>query len=163
MGFRIESDNCWKSVFKNLQQLKQVFLTFFTDGLMRFKGGRYFNYYALCVPWIAINLIGIVLDFTTSVIYYWDSNRVLWNDVNFMLDMLEVKNTEEVLQVIQVILEDQYILVNPIVSAAQFIALCASKFFVPLVILLMFGLLSIKSMWAVIAENKRIQSHLRRV
>ena len=127
---------------------------------MRFKGGRYFNYYALCVPWIAINLIGIALDLTTSVIYYRDYNNVLWKDIYFVLDMLEVKNPAEVLEVIQ---ENHYILIYSVNLSAQFMVLFASKFFIPLVVLLTFGLLSIKSMWAVIAENKRIQSHLRRV
>jgi hypothetical protein len=140
---------------------KSEFKIFFylQDALMRRKGGRYFNFYALCVPWICINKVGIILDLTTFYIYFRDYTKLLW-DLDHFLVMVEVKNIDVMYEAFKT---HHSTIMYPIFIGPQFLAFVAAKFFVPLFFMLMFGLLSIKSMWEVIADNKRIQTYLRRV
>lgn len=130
----------------------------FVDGLMRNKGNRYFNYFALCVPWIVMNIVGISLDVVTFFVYQSDYSKLLW-DLYHVMTMMEVSNRDEVRKVLS---KNYSVLTYPIFNVPQILSFIAAKLFLPLFFLLIFGLLSIKSMWAVIAENKRIRVFLQR-
>lgn len=133
-------------------------IEFFADGLNRQRGGKYFNFYALCLPWIVMNFVGLVIDVSAAINYFGDYMSVLW-DITVLLEMLAVQNVEEV----RPILTDRHqTVIYPTAMAIQNMYLAASKMFLPLLYCFMFGLLSIKSMWQVVSENKRIQVHLAR-
>jgi hypothetical protein len=123
------------------------------------RGGKYFNYYALCLPWIVMNFAGIVLDLAVTINYYDDYLSVLW-DVTHFLDLLGVQNVDAVRPIL---IEHDYHIIYPIAMAMQIIHLVSSKLLIPLLFLFIFGLMSIKSMWRVVAENKRIQTRLARL
>jgi hypothetical protein len=106
-----------------------------------------------------MNIAGIVLDLSTFFIYFIDSQTILW-DYLHILTMMEVENIAEVSPAFT---KHNSNVLFQAVRASQLIALAASKLFVPLLFLLVFGLFSIKTMWEVIAENKRIRSYLHRV
>jgi hypothetical protein len=123
------------------------------------RGGKYFNYYALCLPWIVMNFAGIVLDLAVTINYYDDYLSVLW-DITHFLDLLGVQNADAVRPIL---IEQDYHIIYPIAMAMQIIHLVSSKLLIPLLFLFIFGLMSIKSMWRVVAENKRIQTRLARL
>lgn len=60
-------------------------------------------------------------------------------------------------------MENKSTALYPAVLAPQTMFLSTSKLFLPLVFLFVFGLLAIKSMWEVIAQNKRIQDRMKRI
>jgi hypothetical protein len=145
-----------------VNEQKNNFLNFLSDGLNRRKGGRYFNYYALCVPFIVMNFIGLALDITATLIYLNKANRLVW-DISHLLGMLEVQNYDEVLAVIVEDPEMGDIISYSAIMATQLIFFITSKLFVPLLVLFGFGLLSIKTMWDFVDENKRKQNLIRRI
>lgn len=105
-----------------------------------------------------LNILGIILDLSTFFVYQNDRQKLMWN-LYYILDMLEVRNYAEVKDALD---ESHSMIYYSILKPPEFISFVASKFFVPLFFMFIFGLLSIKSMWEVIAENKRVQVFLRR-
>lgn len=132
----------------------------FTDGVNRWNGRQNFNYYALCFPWIIMNFVGIVLDCAATTYYfihYWE----LIKDIAFIADLMEVKNRE----IFKALLSNRIVQMKVFsVSTTSVLKMfcVTSKVFLPLLILLLTGLMSIKSMWEVVKENKRLQILYRR-
>lgn len=105
-----------------------------------------------------MNFTGLLLDVVATFVYAKDFFRVQ-SDFSYILTVLDVINYDEVQpQVMRHKLTAEY----ATSSATTFMIIAASKFFVPLLFLFIFGLLSIKSMWEVVSENKRIQDRLTR-
>lgn len=106
-----------------------------------------------------MNFVGLTLDSVATIIYFLDYLK-LRTDISYLLEMLEVKNYDEVYPVLK---DNEDIALDPASIPSMLLAFTTGKMFLPLLILLMLGLLSIKSMWEVIDENKRIQTNLRRI
>lgn len=126
----------------------------------RKKGRRHFNYNVFCLPWIIMNFVGILLDIAATA-YYFNHFVNVWKDLFFLADLMEVKNTEK-LQIFFKDFEIQVKVFNSATSSILTMIFLTSKCFLPLLILLTTGLMSIKSIWEVVKENKRLQILYRR-
>lgn len=129
------------------------------DGLNRRKGGRHFNYYALCIPWIVMNFIGLALDLFSTYFYSSDYFHILW-DFKYVVYLLGVKNPSRNLLQFFVVNEENAL--ETATLATTYTYMFTSKLFLPLLVFLVLGLMSIKSMWEVICDNKRTQTRLIR-
>lgn len=127
---------------------------YFTDGLRRTKGGRHFNYFALCFPWIVMTFFALTLDLVATYMYMTDYFKILFNS-KYLSKLLDVKNPEEFENIIW--RHDEIVVVYHVVVATTYMYSLTSKLFLPLMVFFLMGIVSIKSMWEVVAENKRIQ------
>lgn len=106
-----------------------------------------------------MNFLALALDTTASLIYLSDYLKLLW-DTSYVIDLSEVRNSQEVLPYI---MEHRQTAAYPVVQAPQLVYFATAKLFLPLLLLLVLGMLAIKSMWEVVADNKRLRKYLRRV
>lgn len=107
-----------------------------------------------------MNFLGLALDLVATYFYASDYFHILW-DIKYIFELLGVKNPSRNLLRFIVSNEENVIGIAAIATSYTFIV--ASKLFFPLLVFFVLGLLSIKSMWEVICDNKRIELRLRRL
>ena len=105
-----------------------------------------------------MNFTGLILDVTATSIYMTDYFRVL-TDYTHILVLIKVRDFQKAVEVIRDHHENVH--VQTIQMTVNMYSV-SSKIFLPLLLMCLFGLLAIKSMWAVVSDNKRIQNRLRR-
>lgn len=126
----------------------------------RKKGGCHFNYFALCLPWIIMNFVGILMDIGATI-YYFNHYFKLSKDISYILELMEVKNYEVVGALLKDLRVNLSFYISATSSALKMVCM-TSKGVIPLIVLLSTGLMSIKSMWEVVKENKRLQMLFKR-
>lgn len=110
-----------------------------------------------CIPWIVFNFLGIALDIAATAVYMIDYFKLL-HDFKFILELLAVKNHSVFAEIIK---NKQEIVHFPALQVTMLAFSTTSKLYLPAVLLLVFGVLSIKSMYNVVIENEIIQTRLR--
>lgn len=101
-----------------------------------------------------MNFVGLVLDLTATVVYMIDYFRIR-ADFNHVLILMGVKDYGRAFELIK---NYQKRVQFPATQATLYVYCISSKMFLPLLLFFVFGIVSIKSMWEVVSENRRAQN-----
>lgn len=100
-----------------------------------------------------MTFFALTLDLVATYMYMTDYFKILFNS-KYLSKLLGVRNPEEFEDIIW---KHDEIAVYHAAVASTYMYSLTSKLFLPLMVFFLMGIVSIKSMWEVVAENKRIQ------
>lgn len=129
-------------------------------GMNRKKGGRFFNYFWFCFPWTVTNLIDVALCTTAFFVYYFDYKKTL-NDITSFLDLVEI--TSHVDELEKIFIEKKEEILYDVLVPSEFMYLFASKYYFPLLIPFVFGLIAVMTTWKVVNHRKRLRVNSMRI